>query len=94
MVQEIRAIKEFVIREFASDVTVDELESDYDLLNNGVIDSIGLLRTIAWLEKTFEVSLDSASPENLRTVESMHVLVTETRELMSGSPGADPGAVR
>jgi signal transduction histidine kinase len=33
---EVFAIKEFIVREFVPDVTPDELETDYDLLENGV----------------------------------------------------------
>ena len=68
-----RVIKEYVVGEFLPDVSVDELECDYDLLANGVIDSLALLMVIAWLEHRFEVSLDSAelTPDQFRTVAAM-----------------------
>lgn len=80
MSDDTRAIKEFVVREFAPDVAAEELESDYDLLRNGVIDSIGMLRTIVWLEETFEVSLEDATPDDLRSVDAIDALVTRVRE--------------
>jgi hypothetical protein len=37
-------IKQFIVDEFMPDVSVDELDSDFDLLTGGVVDSLGLLR--------------------------------------------------
>lgn len=77
MTDDIRTITEFIVKEFIPDVPIEQLEANYDLLDGGVIDSIGLLRTIVWLEETFHVSLEDASPENLRSVEAMHTLVEQ-----------------
>ncbi len=32
--------------------------NDYDLIANGVVDSLGLLRLIGWLETRFEIPID------------------------------------
>ena len=71
------AIKEFIVKEFLPDVTVEELETDYDLLAGGVIDSIGLLRAIVWLEGTFQIQLDDTeiAPESFRSVVAIRALV-------------------
>jgi D-alanine--poly(phosphoribitol) ligase subunit 2 len=65
-----RTIKEFIVKEFMPDVPVEQLETDYDLLAGGVIDSIGLLRAIVWLEDTFQIPLYDAEivPESFRSV--------------------------
>ena len=40
-------IKQFIVDEFMPDVPVDELDSDFDLLTGGVVDSLGLLQVVA-----------------------------------------------
>ena len=42
MDDETAKIKGFIVEEFMPDISVDELESDFDLLNGGVVDSLGL----------------------------------------------------
>ena len=51
-------IKQYVLEEFLPGVGPEELEADYDLRANGVIDSLGLLRVITWLEATFEIPME------------------------------------
>ena len=51
-------IKQYVLDEFLPGVGPEELEADYDLRANGVIDSLGLLRVITWLEATFEIPME------------------------------------
>jgi acyl carrier protein len=66
-------VKQFIIEEFLPDVHTDGLPSDYDLLEGGVIDSLGLLKVIAWLEQRFhlnadDVDLDPASFRSVRAI--------------------------
>ena len=42
------------------DVPVEELDADYDLLTGGVVDSLGLLTVVAWLETEFDIAVDDA----------------------------------
>lgn len=51
-------IKSYIVREFVPDITTDDLADDYDLIANGVVDSLGLLRLISWLETTFSIPVD------------------------------------
>ena len=71
-------IKQFVIDEFLPDVSTDELDADHDLLQDGVIDSLGLLKLIAWIEDRFDVAVedDALDPENFRTVSAIDSFVT------------------
>ena len=54
-------IKQFIVDEFMPDVSVDELDSDFDLLTGGVVDSLGLLQVVAWLETEFDVAVDDSA---------------------------------
>lgn len=70
-------IKDFLIGEFMPDVQASELTTDYDLLANGVVDSLGLLKLIAWIETEFGVTVDDAAldPDNFRTVDAIDAFV-------------------
>ncbi|MEU9235226.1 phosphopantetheine-binding protein [Streptomyces subrutilus] len=70
-------IKSFLIQEFIPDVRASELATDYDLLANGVVDSLGLLKLIAWIETEFDVAVDDAAldPDNFRTIDAIEAFV-------------------
>jgi D-alanine--poly(phosphoribitol) ligase subunit 2 len=70
-------IKEFIVEEFLPDITIHQFESDYDLLAGGVIDSLGLLKVIAWLEDRFQVVIDDLEigPEDFRSVDAISQFV-------------------
>jgi acyl carrier protein len=76
-----RIITSYIVREFLPDIHVDELETDYDLLAGGVIDSLALLRVVDWITTEFELSIDDLdlSPNNFRTVENISALVTSAK---------------
>jgi len=75
-----RTITTFIVDEFLPDVPAESLAADYDLLSGGVIDSLGLLKVIAWLEDRFDVVVDDIEiePDNFRTVAAMNAFVQST----------------
>jgi len=74
-------IKQFIVEEFMPDVPADELDSDSDLLTGGVVDSLGLLKVVAWLEEEFDVGVDESElgPESFRTVAAIKEYVDQAR---------------
>ncbi|MFE5810020.1 phosphopantetheine-binding protein [Streptomyces sp. NPDC056491] len=74
-------IKNFVITEFLPGTAASELAADHDLLNDGVIDSLGVLKLIAWVEDRFELAIGDADldPNNFRSVEAIDTFITESR---------------
>lgn len=70
-------IKQFVTEEFAPDVAANDLDVALDLLSSGVVDSLGLLKMIAWIETTFDVAVDDAAldPDNFRTVSAIDAFI-------------------
>ncbi len=70
-------IKQFIVEEFMPDVPVEELEDDFDLLTGGVVDSLGLLKVVAWLEDEFDIAVDDSElgPESFRTVAAIREFV-------------------
>ena len=76
----IETIKQFVIDEFLPDVTGDDLTTDYDLVATGVIDSLGLLKLIAWLEERFELPIDDLEldPDSFRTINAIDAFISQS----------------
>jgi acyl carrier protein len=63
------------------DVPAEELEDDFDLLTGGVVDSLGLLKVVAWLEDEFDISVDDSElgPDSFRTVAAIKAYVDQAR---------------
>lgn len=70
-------ITEFLVEEFLPDVPAESLAADYDLLAGGVIDSLGLLKVIAWLEDRLGVVVEDLeiAPDNFRSVADINAFV-------------------
>ncbi|MCE7001481.1 phosphopantetheine-binding protein [Kibdelosporangium philippinense] len=81
------AIKKFVIDEFLPDVAPEDLAVDYDLLADGVIDSLGLLKLIAWVEDHFALSVHDTDldPNNFRSVQAIDEFIEAARSQVAGS---------
>jgi acyl carrier protein len=73
----IAEIRQFVLREFLPDVPAEELGADEDLLAGGVVDSLGLLKLIAWIEDRFGVAVDEVelSPDSFRSITAINAFV-------------------
>ncbi|GGZ97864.1 phosphopantetheine-binding protein [Streptomyces subrutilus] len=77
----IDTIKNFVITEFLPGTPAAELAVEHDLLNDGVIDSLGVLKLIAWVEDRFELAIgdEDLDPNNFRSVEAIDTFITHAR---------------
>ena len=75
-------IREFLVEEFMPDMSPDELDDDFDLQTGGAVDSLGLLKLVAWLESEYGISVDESElgPDSLRTVDSIQQFINERRE--------------
>ncbi|WP_117208845.1 acyl carrier protein [Allorhizocola rhizosphaerae] len=74
-----RQVTEYIVHQFQPGVTADELDADYDLLANGIIDSLGLLRLVDWLDRTFDIAVGEAdlAPSDFRTVGTICKFIKE-----------------
>ena len=73
----IAVITAFITDEFLPGSDPAELPADYDLLATGVVDSLGLLKVIAWIEDRFELAVDDLEldPDSFRTVAAIDEFV-------------------
>ncbi|OKL45083.1 acyl carrier protein [Pseudovibrio exalbescens] len=68
-----QAIRSFICDELTTDVSADEIPEDYDLLASGVLDSLALVRLIAWLGETFSLPINEMdlAPEDFLSVKAI-----------------------
>ena len=73
-------IRSFVHQRFPMAVTA-EVGDDESLLDSGIVDSLGILDMVAFLEETFDVQIgdDDLNPENFDSVQSIASFVDSRR---------------
>ena len=73
MTAELEAVKTYVLREFLAGESSDELTETTPLISGGIIDSIGTLKLVAFLEETFDVDVEAHEMDetNLGTLGSI-----------------------
>jgi len=72
-----------MIREFINSTIIDnpngknKLKDTDPLLEAGILDSLGMMKLLSFLEETFSVSLEAKElmPENFETVETLSSLI-------------------
>lgn len=82
------AIREFIARHFLPDVDPAEIAGDFDLIESGTVESLGLLRLISWLADYYELSLDEIpiAPEQFRTIQAIDNFVMVARNKKVTTP--------
>ena len=82
-------VTQFIVDEFAPDIDASELDPDYDLLENGIIDSLGLLTVLAWAEDRFGVTIDvgDIGEDDFRTVRAICSLIDGAAVAAQGLAG-------
>jgi acyl carrier protein len=67
----------FIEERFLAGAGLDQIEPDESLLENGVVDSTGVLELIEFLERTFQVKIldEELIPDNLDSVDNLVAFV-------------------
>ena len=70
MAENINKIRGFIFDNFLFDAEDEALKNDTSFLEEGIIDSTGVLELVDWLEEEFSISVedDELIPENLDSV--------------------------
>ena len=66
----INTIRSFVVTNFLFDAKESDLANDASFLEQGILDSTGVLELVEWLEETFAIKVEDEelTPENLDSV--------------------------
>lgn len=70
------------IKEEVSNEVVDHIDVDEDLLGNGIVDSIGMIKLISFLEQEFQVSIppEDMIVENFMTLQHITDYILKIKE--------------
>ncbi len=75
-------VRNFIVEEFLPGTAPEELGEHDDLLNSGVLDSLGLLKMIVWIETTFDVPIGDTDldPDNFSSLAAIDGFITSSRQ--------------
>ena len=81
-----KAIKEFIFGRFPQAKKKNISDSD-ELLNSGIVDSLGILEIVAFIEKTFGITVadEELTSENFETLTSLTNFVEQKRQTSAAS---------
>ena len=70
-------IRAFVVAEFLAGEDTSDLTGDYDLIDSGVIDSLGLVRMLSHLTRAYRIPVDDIEfrPDHFRTLDSIAAVI-------------------
>lgn len=73
-----KKIRKFIIKEVCLDETIKDLADDVPLIKSGIIDSMGILTLLAFLEEKFAILLPEGeiNVENFATLQSICDMVS------------------
>ena len=75
-------LRTFIAEEFAMDLAPEQLTDDLDLMENGIVDSLGVLKLIAFLEGQFDLVItpNELDPENYNTIARIEHIIEEKKK--------------
>ncbi|OGL47790.1 MAG: hypothetical protein A2W05_11335 [Candidatus Schekmanbacteria bacterium RBG_16_38_10] len=68
-----KSIEKFLLTEIAADLSKESLDPEEDLIEQRIIDSLGILRLVVFLEGTFGIKVmdEDIVPENFQSLKNM-----------------------
>jgi acyl carrier protein len=72
-------IKQFIMTEVNPDLHLERIDDDEALIESGIIDSLGVLKILAFLDESFGIDLSSGEIklENFRDVRTICKLIEQ-----------------
>jgi acyl carrier protein len=66
-------VRAFIVTEFLDGEDASDLTGDYDLVDSGVIDSLGLVRLLSYLVQAYQLPLDDIefAQDDFRTLDAV-----------------------
>jgi acyl carrier protein len=70
-------IKRFILTEVAAELSLERLEDNEPLIESGIVDSLGVLKIMAFLDESFGIDLasDQVKLENFKDIDTIRNLV-------------------
>jgi acyl carrier protein len=75
------AIREFLLTEVFYDKNLGDLASDENLIERGLLDSLGILKTVTFCEEQFGITIPDQEvlPDHMESVSAIAALVERRR---------------
>lgn len=72
------AVKTFILEEFLPGENPDELNDSVELMTAGILDSVAILKLVAFLEERYKVTFDphELDKEHMNSLEAIATLVS------------------
>lgn len=76
-------VKMYIANEIARDVKAEAIPDDYNLVENGLIDSLSMVRLISWMGDTCGINIDDIeiNPEDLSSIRSIVKFITKNQKI-------------
>ncbi|WP_217552150.1 acyl carrier protein [Streptomyces sp. GbtcB6] len=73
-------IRGYVVAEFLDGEDSADLTAEFDLIDNGVVDSLGVVRIVSYLSRTYSIPIDDIplTPDNFRSIGAISAFVETT----------------
>jgi len=72
-------LKQYIVTEFLPGQNAVDLPADMDLLANGILDSLAVLKLVAHIENEYDISLEpeEIDPEHLSSVNAICAVIKQ-----------------
>jgi len=76
-------LRNFILKELCQDGNIKSLQDGEQLIEKGIIDSLGIISLLAYLDENFGILLseEELSPKNFATLQSICDLVAQKLQL-------------
>lgn len=70
-------IRSYVVAEFLDGEDTADLTTEFNLIDNGIVDSLGLVRVVSHLSRTYSIPVDDIplKPEHFRSIGAIAAFV-------------------
>ncbi|QKW05254.1 acyl carrier protein [Streptomyces sp. NA04227] len=74
-------MRNYIVQEFLDGEDSADLTPEFDLIDNGVVDSLGLVRVISHISRTYAIPVDDIpiAPDNFRTITAICAFIDNAR---------------
>jgi len=82
-------LREFILENFVTGLEADELNDDDSFLDQGIIDSTGVLEMVGFIEETYNITVedDEVLPENFDSINNLDAYIARK---LAGDESAEP----
>ena len=76
-------LENFLLTEIAAGLNKKTIDPDEDLLSQGIIDSLGLMKLVSHMEESFDIKIidEEIIPDNFQSINSMLRLVELQKQI-------------